>query len=45
MSQLLTISQLTLEIRHLLSQNINFQNIVEQLTIRIVQTLRAVGAE
>ena len=45
MAQLLTVSQLTLEIRHLLSQNINFQNIVEQLTIRIVQTLRAVGAE
>lgn len=45
MQQLLTVSQLTLEIRHLLGQNINFQNIVEQLTIRIVQTLRAVGAE
>lgn len=45
MAQLLTVSQLTLEIRHLLSQNINFQNIVEQLTIRIVQALRAVGAE
>lgn len=45
MAQLLTVSQLTLEIRHLLGQNVNFQNIVEQLTIRIVQTLRAVGAE
>lgn len=45
MTQLLTVSQLTLEIRHLLSQNINFQNVVEQLTIKIVQTLRAVGAK
>ena len=45
MQQLLAVSQLTLEIRHMLGQNINFQNIVEQLTIRIVQTLRAVGAK
>lgn len=43
--QLLEVSQLTLDIRHLLSQNISFQNVVEQLTIRIVQTLRVVGAE
>lgn len=40
MAQLLAVSQLTLGIRHQLSQNINFQNIVEQLTIQIVQTLR-----
>ncbi len=38
--QLLAVSQLTLGIRHELSQNINFQNIVEQLTIRIIRVLR-----
>ncbi|MRN06636.1 DNA polymerase III subunit delta' [Lactobacillus sp. 0.1XD8-4] len=39
--QLLAASQLTLATRHLLEQNINFQNIVEQLTIKLVQTLSA----
>ena len=37
--QLLATSQLTLETRHMLEQNISFQNIVEQLTIRLVQVL------
>ena len=37
--QLLAASQLTLETRHMLEQNISFQNIVEQLTIRLVQVL------
>lgn len=37
--QLLTVSQLTLTTRHSLEQNINFQNILEELTIRITQTL------
>lgn len=39
--QLLAASQFTLETRHLLEQNINFQNIVEQLTIQLVQVLSA----
>lgn len=39
--QLLAASQLTLETRHLLEQNMSFQNIVEQLTIRLVKTLNA----
>ncbi|MBB1080392.1 DNA polymerase III subunit delta' [Limosilactobacillus sp. STM2_1] len=39
--QLLAASQLTLKTRHLLEQNISFQNVVEQLTIRLVQTLSA----
>lgn len=43
--QLLMVSQLTLEDRHLLSQNISFQNVVEQLTIRIIQELRSMGAK
>lgn len=38
-NQLLTISQLTLDIRHELEQNISFQNVVEQLTIKIVHVL------
>ena len=37
--QLWAASQLTLETRHMLEQNISFQNIVEQLTIRLVQVL------
>lgn len=36
---LLKISQLTLTSRHLLDQNMAFQNIAEQLTIKIVQAL------
>lgn len=36
---LLTISQETLMSRHLLDQNITFQNVAEQLTIKIVQAL------
>lgn len=43
--QLLAVSQLTLNDRHLLSQNISFQNVVEQLTIRIIQMLRSMGAK
>lgn len=39
-SKILAASQLTLETRHMLQQNISFQNIAEQLTIRLVQTLR-----
>lgn len=39
--QLLAASQLTLGTRQLLEQNISFQNIVEQLTIRLIQTLSA----
>lgn len=39
MADLLTVSQLTLATRHYLEQNISFQNIFEELTIRIVQTL------
>lgn len=38
--QILAGSQLTLETRHMLEQNISFQNVAEQLTIRLVQTLR-----
>jgi DNA polymerase-3 subunit delta' len=38
-SKILTASQLTLATRHMLEQNISFQNVAEQLTIRIVQTL------
>ncbi|WP_225420263.1 DNA polymerase III subunit delta' [Paucilactobacillus nenjiangensis] len=34
------IAQLTLELRRKLDQNISFQNIVEQLTIKILDTLR-----
>lgn len=37
--QLLAVSQLTLDTRHELEQNISFQNVVEQLTIKIVQAL------
>lgn len=44
-SQLLAVSQLTLKTRQMLGQNITFQNVVEQLTIRIVQQLHAVGAK
>jgi DNA polymerase-3 subunit delta' len=40
-SALLSISQETLTGRHLLDQNISFQNVAEQLTIKIVQTLSA----
>lgn len=40
-SKILAVSQLTLETRHMLQQNINFQNVAEQLTIRLVQTLGA----
>ena len=39
--QLLAVSELTLAIRQMLEQNINFQNVAEQLTIRLVQVLRA----
>lgn len=39
--KILAASQLTLETRHMLEQNINFQNVAEQLTIRLVQTLSA----
>ena len=38
---LLEISQETLTSRHLLDQNMAFQNVVEQLTIKIVQALSA----
>ena len=38
-AQLLAVSQATLETRHMLEQNISFQNVVEQLTIRLVQIL------
>lgn len=38
-TQLLAVSQLTLGTRHQMEQNISFQNISEQLTIQIVQTL------
>lgn len=44
-NQLLAVSQLTLEDRHLFSQNISFQNVSEQLTIRIVQVLHSMGAK
>lgn len=37
--RLLTVSELTLGTRHELEQNISFQNVVEQLTIKIVQAL------
>lgn len=37
--RLLVVSELTLGTRHELEQNISFQNVVEQLTIKIVQTL------
>lgn len=37
--ELLAVSQLTLATRHELEQNISFQNVVEKLTIQIVQTL------
>lgn len=39
LKQLLAVSQLTLVTRHQLEQNISFQNVSEQLTIQIVQTL------
>ena len=39
LKQLLAVSQLTLATRHQLEQNISFQNVSEQLTIQIVQTL------
>lgn len=39
MEQLLAVSQLTLRTRHELEQNISFQNVVEELTIRIVKVL------
>lgn len=39
MEQLLAVSQLTLQTRHELEQNISFQNVVEELTIRIVKVL------
>ncbi|EEW53837.1 DNA polymerase III subunit delta' [Limosilactobacillus antri] len=39
LDQLLAVSQLTLDTRHQLEQNISFQNVSEQLTIQIVQTL------
>ncbi len=39
MDRLLAVSQLTLGTRHELEQNISFQNVVEQLTIRIVKAL------
>lgn len=38
-NQLLQVSQITLTSRRLLDQNISFQNVVEQLTIRIAQVL------
>lgn len=37
--RILTVSELTLGTRHELGQNISFQNVVEQLTIKIVQAL------
>lgn len=40
-SSLLTVSQETLTSRHLLDQNMAFQNVTEQLTIKIVQALSA----
>ncbi|MDO4902644.1 MAG: DNA polymerase III subunit delta' [Limosilactobacillus sp.] len=39
LSQLLAVSQLTLNTRHELEQNISFQNVVEQLTIKIIKAL------
>lgn len=40
-NSLLTVSQETLTSRHLLDQNMAFQNVTEQLTIKIVQALSA----
>lgn len=40
LDQLLIISELTLETRHLMDQNISFQNTAEQLSLRIVDTLQ-----
>lgn len=36
--QVLTACSVTLECRHLMDQNISFQNVVEQLTLRILKT-------
>ncbi|MGY0222423.1 DNA polymerase III subunit delta' [Limosilactobacillus fermentum] len=38
--QVLVASELTLEGRHLLDQNISFQNVVEQLTLRILLVMK-----
>ncbi|WP_251547484.1 DNA polymerase III subunit delta' [Limosilactobacillus caecicola] len=40
MNQLIQASQVTLEAHKLLEQNINFQNVAEQQTLRILQILR-----
>lgn len=42
-NQLLTVSQETLTSRHLLDQNMAFQNVAEQLTIKIIQALANEG--
>ena len=38
-SQIIQVSQVTLEAHQLLEQNINFQNVAEQQTLRILQIL------
>ncbi|WP_261622605.1 hypothetical protein [Limosilactobacillus fermentum] len=38
--QVLVASELTLEGRHLLDQNISFQNVVEQLTLRLLLVMK-----
>ncbi|MCQ4965172.1 hypothetical protein NE652_09465, partial [Bifidobacterium pseudocatenulatum] len=40
LDQLLKVSELTLETRHLMDQNISFQNTAEQLSLRIINVLQ-----
>ena len=40
LDQLLQVSELTLETRHLMDQNVSFQNTAEQLSLRIINVLQ-----